>query len=361
MSSEDDAHCDSLSGATLRAPALSVPPNLPAPRERRGTKPVQWIAAAALVGAVTIAAATRGVPNRVSPEALRVDGRTVSYSAAFAAHAGIRTMEVREAPFSPVVCATGKASFDPEQVAAIGANALGTVRRVAKYEGDRVKRGEVLAEIGSPSQAKREAAGSLRANELPPGMLGVSLLRSPLDGTVVERRIITGQSVRGERVVFVVANLDRLSLNLSVDAAQARGLLVGDRVELSREASAGVLGTGSVAEVEPSSASTPAASSKLRVRIGVDNRARGLRAGQVLTARIFGSNAGRALLIPTRALAWIGGQPAVFVTAGANAASAAAVTLGGCNGEQTEVRLGLASGQHIVTDGVPTLKEASFL
>jgi membrane fusion protein, heavy metal efflux system len=359
MSSEDDAHCDSLSGATLRAPALSVPPSLRAPREKRGAKLVTWLVAGALSGAVAIGAATRGVPILASPEALHVDGRTVSYSAGFAAHAGIRTMEVREAPFSPVVCATGKASFDPEQVAAIGANALGTVRRVAKYEGDRVKRGEVLAEIGSPSQARREAAGSLRAHELRPGTLGVSLLRSPLDGTVVERRIITGQSVRGERVVFVVANLDRLSLNLSVDEAQARGLLVGDRVELSREASAGVLGTGSVAEVEAASAA--AAGSKLRVRIGVDNRARGLRAGQIVTARIFGSNAGRALLIPTRALAWIGGQPAVFVAAGAYTASAAVVTLGGCNGEQTEVRLGLASGQRIVSDGVPTLKEASFL
>ncbi|MEI9948020.1 MAG: hypothetical protein WDO74_03325 [Pseudomonadota bacterium] len=80
-----------------------------------------------------------------------------------------------------------------------------------------------------------------------------------------------------------------------------------------------------------------------------------------MTARIFASNGGRALLIPNRALTWIGGQPAVFVTAGANTASAAAVTLGGCDGERTEVRLGLASGQRIVSEGVPALKQASFL
>ncbi|HEY3254935.1 MAG TPA: efflux RND transporter periplasmic adaptor subunit, partial [Polyangiaceae bacterium] len=258
--------------------------------------------------------------------------------------------------FSPVVSATGKASFDPEQVASIGASALGTVRRVAKYEGESVKRGEVLAEIGSPSQAGREAAGSLRAQQLPLRTLGVSLLRSPLDGTVVERRIVTGQSVRGERIVFVVANLDRLLVSLSVDEAQARGLLVGDRVELSRDESAGALSTGRVTEVLPGPVG-----SKLQVRIGVDNRARGLRAGQAVNARIFASNAGRALLVPNRALAWIGGQPAVFVAAGVHTASAAAVTLGGGDGQQTEVRLGLASGQRIVSDGVPKLKEASFL
>ncbi|MEI9948022.1 MAG: hypothetical protein WDO74_03335 [Pseudomonadota bacterium] len=156
MSSEDDVQCDSLSAATLGAPALSVPPSLRPPSEKRAAKFAPWLVAGALLGAGGFGAARPSVPDLALPEALHVDGRTVSYSAAFAAHAGIRTMEVRELPFSPVVSATGKASFDPEQVAAIGAHALGTVRRVAKYEGDRVKRGEVLAEIGSPSQAGRE-------------------------------------------------------------------------------------------------------------------------------------------------------------------------------------------------------------
>ncbi len=51
----------------------------------------------------------------------------------------------------------------------------------------------------------------------------------------------------------------------------------------------------------------------------------------------------------------------MFVSNGLNSASAATVTLGECDGEQTEVRIGLASGQRIVSDGVPNLKEASFL
>lgn len=359
MSSEDDVHCDSLTGTTLGAPALSVPPSLPAPNAKRSLRLAPWLVTGALLGVAGLAAAKRGAPNLPPPEALHVDGRTVSYSTAFAARAGIRTMEVRELPFSPVVSGTGKVGFEPEQVASIGANVLGSVRRVAKYEGDSVQRGEVLAEIGSPSQAGREAAGSLRAHELPARTLGRSLLRSPLAGTVVERRVVTGQSVRGESVVFVVANLDHLSLSLSVDEAQARVLLVGDRVELAREGAGRALGTGTVSEVEHSPSAE--AGSKRQVRIAVDNRARALRAGQAVTARIFASHAGRALLIPNRALAWIGGQPALFVAASAHTASAVPVTLGGGDGEQTEVRLGLVSGQRIVSDGVPTLKEASLL
>jgi cobalt-zinc-cadmium efflux system membrane fusion protein len=364
---DDVTHCDSLSGATIGAPALSVPPSLRPPPRRRGrlllalsTAAGAAVLAGALLASAHYARGSSGLRTSDALEAPRVEGQTVSYSAGFAAHAGIRTMEVREAEFAPFISVNGKASFDPERVASIGANALGTVRRVAKYEGDSVKRGEVLAEIGSPLQARMDAAASLRKSSLPRGELGVSLLRSPLDGMVIERRIVTGQSVRGERVVFVVADLDRLTLEVSLDPAQARRLEVGDRVELRRDAAAGgptsASANGRVFEL--AAASGPGA--RVLVRVAVDNHARSLRPGQAVTAKIFAGQE-RALVVPNRALAWIAGRPAVFVASGQNSASASAVTLGDCDGEQTEVRVGLASGQRIVSDGVPNLKEASFL
>ena len=287
MSSEDDVRCDSLSGAALFTRAGSVSPNPSAAGEKRRARWAVWLLAGAWLGVAGVFAATRGVAQPPLPDAQHLAARAVSDSAAFAAAARMRTLDVRELSLSPIVFAIGNVGFEPEQVAAVGANALGIVRRVAKYEGDSVKRGEVLAEIGSAVEARREAAGALRAQQLPQRVLGVSLLRSPLDGTIVERRIVTGQSVRGERVVFVVANLDRLTLTLNIDEAQARRLLVGDRVELAREASSDVLGAGSVTAVEPLASAEPAPT--LRVSIGVDNRARHLRAGQAVSARIFAS------------------------------------------------------------------------
>lgn len=362
---DDVTHCDSLSGASIGAAALSVPPSLrpPARRHRRLLLALSTLAAAAVLAGALVASAhyarDSDLPTSDALETPRVEGRTVSYSAGFAAHAGIRTMEVREAAFAPIITASGKTTFDPERVASVGASALGTVRRVAKYEGDSVKRGEVLAEIGSPLQARMDAAASLRNSSLPRGQLGVSQLRSPLDGIVIERHIVTGQSVRGERVVFVVADLDRLTLEVSLDAVQARRLEVGDRVELLRDAGAGAASASANGRVfELAGASSPG--SAVIVRVGVDNHTRSLRPGQAVTAKIFAGQE-RALLIPNRALAWIAGRPAVFVASGQNSASAAAVTLGDCDGEQTEVRVGLASGQRIVSDGVPNLKEASFL
>jgi hypothetical protein len=50
MSSEDDVHCDSLSGTALGASAVGVPPSVPVSHAKRGRRFVPWLKA----GAVTL-------------------------------------------------------------------------------------------------------------------------------------------------------------------------------------------------------------------------------------------------------------------------------------------------------------------
>ena len=358
----DDVHCDSLSGTELGSPALSIPPSLRPKAQASSLVRAGWVLAGVLAGSALLAH-FHGEPEPQASGVLHVDGRSLSYSEGFAARAGIRTMEVREASFLPIVSASGKTAFDPEAVASVDAHALGTVRKVVKYEGENVSQGDVLAEIGSPGLARIEAASLLRARAAGPSpsqVLGVSFVRSPLAGTVVERRVVTGQSVKGERIVFVIANLDRLQLDVEVDAREARALRVGDRVELERDAASSPI-HGEVARVGDGATADASTGRPLVVRVGVDNRARRLRPGQAVSARIFASTGARALVIPTRAVAWIAGRPAVFVESGHNALQAAPVTLGSGNGELTEVSAGLAAGQRIVSEGVGVLKDESFL
>ena len=361
---DDFQHCDSLSGTELGARAVSMPPSLRPPpvQPRRFSRARSLFGAAALItaGAAVALYLQRGsVTPPEALDALRVEGNTLSFSEKFAVRAGIHTIEVAQMPFSPVVSLVGKTTYDPNHVVAIGASALGTVRRVAKYEGETVQVGDVLAEIGSPMLARVEAASLLRSRSAPHGTLGVSTLRSPLAGTVVERRIVTGQSVRGERVAFVVANLDHLWLDVHVDEAQARTLHIGDRVELGRESEPAAQIEGHVAALD---AQNNQENKPMLVRIEVDNHARYLRLGQTVTARVLARRMrSRVMLVPNRALATIGGEPAVFVSTGHNSVNASPITLGSSNGVDTEVVNGLVPGQRVVSDGVRVLKEESFL
>lgn len=352
----EDVHCDSLAGAELSSPALSVAPSLrPSPKRK-------WFQAAWTCALVSASAVLvwrwQAEPERAPADALRVEGHTLTFSDGFAARAGIRTIEVQQAPFAPVVTASGKTELDPDGVASVNAASLGLVRKVAKYEGDTVKAGDELAEIGSAGLARLQAESFARARAAgldEPHELGVSIVRSPIEGTVIERRVVTGQSVKATRVLFVVADLDRLELELTIPTSELHAIAPADRVELSRDAG-GAVATGKVLEIsQPKGSSAPA------VRIAVDNRARHLRPGQAVSAKIYASAGARALVIPSRAVAWIAGRPAVFVESGHNAVSASQITLGGENGDQTEVAVGLAAGQRIVTDGVGVLKDDSFL
>ena len=347
--SADDQPCDSLSAAAMTPHPRSVRP-LP----RRVSSARAWAGVTAVLATAGVLwAGSRSSASPAAPEACHVAGRTVTYSSGFAQSARIRTIAVEAAPFAPVIAVSGKTSFDPAHVAVVGARVAGIVRRVAKYEGDPVARGEALAEIASPSEARREAADSLRARTVPAHALGVSQLRSPRGGTIVERRVVTGQAVRGESVLFVIADLDRLWLELVLAPEQARVLRTGERVELSREG--GPSATGRVVGI-----TTTGSASEVAISVAVDNRSRALRLGQRVNARIFALEV-PALVVPNRALAEVEGKPTVFLAVGPNSASAVPVTLGEGDGQQTVVRVGLTSGQRIVSDGVSSLKEAAFL
>ena len=60
--------------------------------------------------------------------------------------------------------------------------------------------------------------------------LGTVLLRSPLEGTVVERHVHAGQSVDSHLVAFRVANLDHLWVDLQVFESNLEAIRKGDPV-----------------------------------------------------------------------------------------------------------------------------------
>ena len=125
-----------------------------APAQARPSRRKIWLATLSLValgltGAVVVRSKTLPV-STPKTEVPTMDGPTVVLPRGFKERLGLKTAPVRELPLTPVVKVAGTVGFDPRYVAAVGARLKGLVRQVARFEGDFVKKGELLAQIDSP-------------------------------------------------------------------------------------------------------------------------------------------------------------------------------------------------------------------
>jgi len=343
----------------------------------------------------------------------RVEGDHIRFSDGFARRIGIRTQRVRVEELVPVVEAVGTVDFNAEHVVAVGARLRGLISRVHRFEGDAVKAGEMLARVESAElgeaqarvsmlDAEREAAqlnaqreeklaarslttarevemasvaarkatlllaaakqkvsalgGSTRASER---ALGSHELRSPIEGTVVQRNVAPGQFIEGQLVAFKVANLDHLWIELDVFERNLHRIHVGDHAELKPlSGNAGML-EGKVAKV---ASNIDQETHSAKVRIEVENRDRRLRVGQAVKATIH-CNGGKLAprpLIPTRAITFVDGKPRVFVAVGPHAVRVTPVLLGANDGDETEIMDGVGETDEVVTDGAFALKSELF-
>ena len=386
----------------------------------RSRKSWPWVLAGSLavVGLLGTLAALRSHPRAAEATPASVpttDGHAIVLPRQFRDRLKLETQTVREVPLSPVIKVAGTVQFDPRAVAAVGTRLKGLVQSVMRFEGDVVRRGELLARIDSPElgsaqasvvmfRAQKKAAelnyerekdlgsrGLTTAREVEQslatleeyrsklgaaeqqvsalggglvpekssGAIGVHELRSPLAGTVVERHVSPGQSVEANLTAFRVADLDHLWVQLAVFEHNLDRIHLGDRVEIE---SLAVLGASLVGQIAHIGEQVDTDTRTTDVRVELDNRERKLRPGQAVTAKIqvAGSSPGRAVVVPSSAVTFVDGKPTVFVAETDLRLLVTPVELGESDGKNQEIRSGLEGGQRVVTEGVFALKSELF-
>lgn len=385
------------------------------PRERIGRRAI----VGAIFGALLVAGAASmrdrhggSVPAAPPLDIPHVEGATIRYSSAFADRAGISATAAIEAPLAPVVNAVGTIELDPQHVAAVGTKLNGLVTGVARFEGDPVESGTVLATVESPelgaaqaavltleaqkqaadSNSRRESAllehhlstareaeaAAVEAERYRSGLqaarqrvvslvggvratrrLGAQALRSPLKGIVVERNVTAGQGVEHDLVAFRVADIEHLWVVLDVFEKSLVRVHAGDKVDLTPLAEPKQHYEARVARVgpaiDPRTRSAP-------VRVEIVNRAHRLRVGQAVRARIYTSPAAgrKVTVVPTASVTLFDNKPTVFRKIGEHAVVAVPIDLGYSNGPETEIRRGIAPGDEVVSSGVFALKSELF-
>lgn len=398
--------------------ALGLIDVVPAPKRQ---KRARWVVGALLIVAGGVVGMKLRSPGNspaspvTQPDIPKVEGRTVTISEKLRARIGIETVLARTAPLTPIVHAVGTATFDPAYVGAVGVRLRGVVHNVLRFEGDVVKKGELLgdvvsSELGSAQasvlmyeaqlhsaelNARREsdlgargltttreveeaaaaveeyrskllaaeqqisALGGTAVKNRTVRAIGVHQLKSPIDGTLVERFVAPGQSVEGDLTAFRVADLTHLWVELAVYERNLSSIRIGDRVEFNPLSEQDQVVTGEVAHIgEMVDPSTRAG----EVRVEIENVERKLRPGQAVSAKIHATG-GRlmdVLQVPSSAVTYIDGKAMVFIAESSVRFVATPVAVGESDGTSLRMLSGVKAGQHVVEKGVFGLKSELF-
>jgi RND family efflux transporter MFP subunit len=308
---------------------------------------------------------------------------------------------VAEAPSSGGMEATG--SVDAGRRASPGTILAGRVTKILKREGERVRRGDLLARVESGDVAARvaqaeAAVAAARAAEdnarrmrerlerLVPKqaaspksledavaghdaalanlhaaeegvsaarvMLSYGQITAPFDGVIVRRLVEEGDTAAPGMPMFVVEDTSRMKVEVSVPESSARGLMPGTGVVVVVDGTGGVARDATLAEILP--AADPATRT-VTARVLLDNADGTLRPGMFARVR-FAAEGAAMVRLPDTAIVRRGPLTGVFVVDG-GVARLRWIALGRADGGRVDALSGVAAGERIVTVPPPELSD----
>jgi membrane fusion protein, heavy metal efflux system len=210
-------------------------------------------------------------------------------------------------------------------------------------EADRDAALQQLRSIGVPDDAVREIQEDKPASSI------AGVIRSPLDGTVVEKLITPGQLLQaGTTPCFTVADLSQVWVAADIFESQLSSVAVGDTAEVVTSAATdnfpGVVDNIS-AILDPNTRS-------IGVRVVAKNPGGVLKKQMYVHVLIHSSRESTGLLAPVAAILRDDENlPFVYIAGAKDGFERRHVTLGSRVGDQYEITAGLKDGDQLVADG----------
>ncbi len=248
-------------------------------------------------------------------------------------NARLGIVEAGPAKIKKVLPLFGKIAANEEHIAHLMPRFPGVVKVVKKRLGDKVERGEVLATV--------ESNESLTSYNL----------TVEIAGTVIEKDASPGEFVKGEKAIFVIADLSTVWVDLSVYRQDFAQLREGVRVWVEAEEGAPAM-ESTLSYLSPFGAES---TQTMLARAVISNPKGDLRPGLFVTAEAMIGEKEAAVTVKAGALQTLGEETVVFVEEG-DAFEARAVEIGERDREVVEIVSGLKSGEKYVAENSFILK-----
>jgi membrane fusion protein, multidrug efflux system len=331
----------------------------------------------------------------VLPAALAVllagcGGDSAAPAAADLPAAQVRLTTVRTENLPVLTEATG--TVRPVQRARLAAKVMGTIEDIPVTLGQRVTRGDTLAQISVGEISARAArarsdlnavrrdlerertllekgastpdtvkaledrfAGAEAALKEAEVMMGYAVIRAPFDGVIARKLANAGDFASPGAPLLEIEELDRFEIEASLPDSAAARLTVGAPLAVDIPA-ADLRFTAPISEI--SSAADPQART-VPVKLAVPEGT-AVRSGQFARIHIPGASLPTRLL-PASAVSAFGQMERVYVASGDNRARLRLVRTGARRGEHIEILSGIEDGDRVIVGPIPGLRDGQPL
>lgn len=308
------------------------------------------------------------------------------------AAAEIRTETAAVRPMTRRVAAPGELEWNARRLVHLTARTAGRLERVLVVRGDRVRDGQLLAEIYSPdyltlqaeyiqaaARARRQAGNAAESGPAQAVLAGarerLSLLgvddaefktidasgqpwrllhvHAPLAGTVIQCDAVTGDAVDLGTSLFRIADPSTLWARLHIQEKDLGAITPGAEVVLRTQAYPGEEFRGRLVLVGDV---IDAATRTVEGRVEIANPGGRLKAGMYVDASTAAGGERRALVVPEAAVQDDEGRPIVFVKTGERTFVRREVRTGERSAGLVEILGGVTEGETVVTSGSFLLK-----
>lgn len=230
---------------------------------------------------------------------------------------GVVTAVATSQTLNQSVVVYGSLATGPEQLSHVRARYPGMIKSVNPTIGDKVERGQLLAEVESNESLK------------------LYQVRSPITGTVIQHHANSGE-VTQDQVLFYIANFDTLWAEFRIYPTQQSIIKAGQTAHIV--ANDEEL-TGTIRHI------IPALDKPYQLaRVSFDNRTKRLTPGLLVEGHIVIDTFMANVAVEKDAIQTVGDQVGVFTKKG-NEYTFAPLTLGRRDNRYIEVLSGLPSGQ----------------
>jgi len=315
-------------------------------------------------------------------------GTTVELTPAEITAAGVQVAEVRTALLKSSIDAFGRVEQPESQLAAVSAWVGGRVDKLyVQYTGERVRRGQAVAELYSPevataieeyrlaeenrnqlrqsddSFARTQADALVKASQRRLELWGIAdkQVNAPAtagvphitiyannSGTVVERKVTQGQYVNAGETLLTVADLSEVWIKADVYEEQLPQITPGQEVAITAEALPGQTVHGHVEFIEPNA--NPQTRT-VPVHVHLANPGMRLVPGMFVSASFVSHSARPGIVIPRSAVLDTGTRKIVYVAHANGVFEAREVQVGAAADDLFPVVSGLAQGDKVVLNG----------